>query len=64
MNEHESLEQARDIVRGCVRGRIARDVARVTQNANYLSLIYGYLASYYAAFPRTPPDGTQSRKAL
>gem|GEM_PF-4122010 len=64
MNENDPLDQARRIVRGCVRRRIAADFNRATQSATYLSMIYGYLAAYYAAYPRTtPPEGTQPRKA-
>jgi len=63
VNENDPLDQARNIVRGCVRRRIADDVDRATQRATYLGLIYGYLASYYAAYPRTPPDGAEPRKA-
>ena len=63
MNENAPLDQARDIIRGCVRRRIAADVERTTKGATYLSMIYGYLATYYAAYPRTPPDSAKRREA-
>ncbi len=62
MNPIDPIEQARSIVRGYARRRLTREVQRAAGGRSYLALIYGYLAAYHAALPRTSADGAQPRE--
>jgi len=60
---HDAITAARAIVQAALR-RGETELAAQPSAPSYLRVIYGYLARYYAAFPRPPGASAEVPKEI